>query len=108
MNVTRAFLPVMRKQRSGKIISISSSGGLTGFEYCTAYSAAKFGLEGWMEACRPSVEPFGIHTMTVNPGFLLHRAAHRGVNELRRRRDDHRRLQGAQRAASMNFGSGTL
>ena len=43
MNVTRAFLPIMRKQRSGRIISISSSAGLTGFEYCTAYSASKFG-----------------------------------------------------------------
>jgi len=70
MNVTRAFLPVMRKQRSGKIISISSSAGLTGFEYCTAYSASKFGLEGWMEALQAEVEPFGIHTMTVNPGFF--------------------------------------
>ena len=48
MNVTRAFLPTMRKQRSGKIISISSTAGLMGFEYCTAYSASKFGLEGWM------------------------------------------------------------
>jgi NAD(P)-dependent dehydrogenase (short-subunit alcohol dehydrogenase family) len=70
MNVTRAFLPAMRKQRSGKIISISSSAGLTGFEYCTAYSASKFGLEGWMEALQAEVEPFGIQTMTVNPGFF--------------------------------------
>jgi NAD(P)-dependent dehydrogenase (short-subunit alcohol dehydrogenase family) len=70
MNVTRAFLPAMRKQRSGKIISISSSAGLTGFEYCTAYSASKFGLEGWMEALQAEVEPFGIHTMIVNPGFF--------------------------------------
>src|SRR5580658_7478070 len=70
MNVTRAFLPLMRKQRSGRIISISSSAGLTGFEYCTAYSASKFGLEGWMEALQAEVEPFGIHTMIVNPGFF--------------------------------------
>ena len=70
MNVTRAFLPVLRKQRSGKIISISSSAGLTGFEYCTAYSASKFGLEGWMEALQAEVEPFGIQTMVVNPGFF--------------------------------------
>ena len=70
MNVTRAFLPIMRKQRSGRIISISSSAGLTGFEYCTAYSASKFGLEGWMESLPAEVEPFGIQTMVVNPGFF--------------------------------------
>jgi NAD(P)-dependent dehydrogenase (short-subunit alcohol dehydrogenase family) len=70
MNVTRTFLPVMRMQRSGKIISISSSAGLTGFEYCTAYSASKFGLEGWMEALQAEVEPFGIQTLIVNPGFF--------------------------------------
>jgi NAD(P)-dependent dehydrogenase (short-subunit alcohol dehydrogenase family) len=69
-NVTRAFLPIMRKQRSGRIISISSSAGLTGFEYCTAYSASKFGLEGWMESLQAEVEPFGIQTMVVNPGFF--------------------------------------
>src|ERR1700754_905519 len=55
MNVTRAVLPVMRKQRSGHIITISSSAGLSGFEFGTAYAASKFGLEGWMESLRAEV-----------------------------------------------------
>jgi NAD(P)-dependent dehydrogenase (short-subunit alcohol dehydrogenase family) len=70
MHVTRAVLPVMRKQRSGHIITISSSAGLAGQEFCTAYSASKFGLEGWMESLRLEIEPFGIHTTIVNPGFF--------------------------------------
>jgi NAD(P)-dependent dehydrogenase (short-subunit alcohol dehydrogenase family) len=70
MNVTRAVLPVMRRQRSGHIVSISSGAGLAGFEFNSAYSAAKFGLEGWMESLAPEVEPFGIHTTIVNPGFF--------------------------------------
>jgi NAD(P)-dependent dehydrogenase (short-subunit alcohol dehydrogenase family) len=70
MNVTRAVLPVMRKQRSGHIISISSSAGLVGFEFGTAYAASKFGLEGWMESLHAEVAPFGITTTIVNPGFF--------------------------------------
>jgi NAD(P)-dependent dehydrogenase (short-subunit alcohol dehydrogenase family) len=70
MNVTRAVLPVMRKQRSGHVVSISSSAGLAGFEFGTAYAASKFGLEGWMESLAPEVEPFGVHTTIVNPGFF--------------------------------------
>src|SRR5579862_7495890 len=70
MNVTRAVLPVMRKQRSGHIISISSSAGLSGFEFCAAYAASKFGLEGWMESLHAEVAPFGIATTIVNPGFF--------------------------------------
>jgi len=70
MNVTRAVLPVMRKQRSGQIISISSTAGLVGFEFGTAYAASKFGLEGWMQSLQAEVEPFGIDTMIVNPGFF--------------------------------------
>jgi NAD(P)-dependent dehydrogenase (short-subunit alcohol dehydrogenase family) len=70
MNVTRAVLPVMRKQRSGHIISISSGAGLMGFEFNSAYCAAKFGLEGWTEALQPEVAPFGINTTIVNPGFF--------------------------------------
>ncbi len=70
MNVTRAVLPIMRKQRSGHVISISSGAGLSGFEFNSAYAAAKFGLEGWMESLAPEVAPFGIHTTIVNPGFF--------------------------------------
>jgi len=70
MNVTRAVLPVMRKQRSGHIVTISSSAGLVGFEFCTAYAASKFGVEGWMESLQAEVVPFGINTTIVNPGFF--------------------------------------
>lgn len=70
MNVTRAVLPAMRKQHSGHIISISSGAGLMGFEFNSAYCAAKFGLEGWTEALHSEVAPFGIHTTIVNPGFF--------------------------------------
>ena len=71
MNVTRAVLPVMRKQRSGHIISISSSAGLAaGFDFVSAYAASKFGLEGWMESLQAEVAPFGISTTIVNPGFF--------------------------------------
>jgi NAD(P)-dependent dehydrogenase (short-subunit alcohol dehydrogenase family) len=71
MNVTRAVLPMMRQQRSGHIISISSSAGIAaGFDFVTAYAASKFGLEGWMESLSVEVGPFGIDTTIVNPGFF--------------------------------------
>ena len=69
-NVTRAVLPVMRKQRSGLIVAISSTAGIAGQEFCTAYAASKFGVEGWMESLSPEVAPFGIRTMLVEPGFF--------------------------------------
>ena len=70
MNVTRAALPVMRKQRSGLLLTISSTAGIAGQLFCTAYAAAKFGIEGWMESLTPEVAPFGIRTMLVEPGFF--------------------------------------
>jgi len=70
MNVTRAVLPVMREQRSGHLVTISSSAGFAGFEYGTAYAASKFGVDGWMESLAPGIEPFGIHATVVNPGFF--------------------------------------
>jgi NAD(P)-dependent dehydrogenase (short-subunit alcohol dehydrogenase family) len=70
INVTRAVLPVMRAQRSGLVVAISSTAGIVGQEFCTAYAAAKFGVEGWVESLAPEVAPFGIHTMLVEPGFF--------------------------------------
>jgi NAD(P)-dependent dehydrogenase (short-subunit alcohol dehydrogenase family) len=70
MHVTRAALPVMREQRSGLLLTISSTAGIAGQLFCTAYAAAKFGIEGWMESLAPEIAPFGIRTMLVEPGFF--------------------------------------
>jgi NAD(P)-dependent dehydrogenase (short-subunit alcohol dehydrogenase family) len=70
MNLTRAVLPVMRRQRSGHVITISSTAGLIGQEFCAAYATSKFGLEGWMESLHFDLEPYGIHTTIVEPGFF--------------------------------------
>jgi NAD(P)-dependent dehydrogenase (short-subunit alcohol dehydrogenase family) len=70
VNVTRAVLPVMRAQRRGLIVTISSTGGISGQAFVSAYSAAKFGVEGWIESLAPEVAPFGIRTMLVEPGFF--------------------------------------
>jgi NAD(P)-dependent dehydrogenase (short-subunit alcohol dehydrogenase family) len=70
LNVTRAILPIMRRQRSGLVVTISSLAGIVGQEFVSAYCASKFGVEGWMESLTPEVAPFGIRTMLVEPGFF--------------------------------------
>ena len=60
----------MRSQRSGHVVAISSLAGLAGSAYTSAYAASKFAVDGWMESLAPEVEPFGIHTTVVNPGFF--------------------------------------
>jgi NAD(P)-dependent dehydrogenase (short-subunit alcohol dehydrogenase family) len=70
MNVTREVLPVMRRQRAGHVVTISSTAGLIGQEFVAAYAASKFGVEGWMESLRFDVEPYGIRTTIVEPGFF--------------------------------------
>src|SRR4051812_23366197 len=70
LNVTRAVLPVMRGQRAGLVVTISSTAGIAGQQFCTAYAASKFALEGWSESLTPEVAPFGIRTMLVEPGFF--------------------------------------
>jgi NAD(P)-dependent dehydrogenase (short-subunit alcohol dehydrogenase family) len=70
LNVTRAVLPVMRAQRGGQVITVTSTAGLIGGEFTAAYAASKFALEGWMESLKYDLEPFGISTMAVEPGFF--------------------------------------
>jgi NAD(P)-dependent dehydrogenase (short-subunit alcohol dehydrogenase family) len=103
MNVTRAVLPVMRKQRSGLIITISSTAGLIGFEFGSAYAASKFGLEGWMQSLQAEVEPFGINTITVNPGFFrTELLTEESTNFAERRIEDYNE----RRAKQMEFWKG--
>jgi NAD(P)-dependent dehydrogenase (short-subunit alcohol dehydrogenase family) len=66
--MTKAVLPVMRKQGSGHIIQISSIGGLQGSLSLSSYSASKHALEGWSESLRLEVKPLGIRVVLVEPG----------------------------------------
>ncbi len=70
MNLVRAVLPIMRAQRCGVLVQISSTAGLLGGEFLTAYAAAKFGVEGWFESLVPEIAPFGIRGLLVEPGFF--------------------------------------
>jgi NAD(P)-dependent dehydrogenase (short-subunit alcohol dehydrogenase family) len=60
----------MRVRHSGLLVAISSTAGIAGQEFCNAYAAAMFGVEGWIESLTPELAPFGIRTMLVEPGFF--------------------------------------
>lgn len=68
MAVTRAILPVMRAQRSGHVVTVSSTAGLRGFDGASIYVASKFALEGWSESVGLEVARFGIHFTLIEPG----------------------------------------
>ncbi|MBG9472190.1 SDR family oxidoreductase [Priestia megaterium] len=68
MKLTRAVLPTMRKQGSGRVIVFSSTSGVKAVEGGSVYSASKFALEGWAEGLNIELKPFGIQTMIVEPG----------------------------------------
>ena len=70
VNVLRAALPILRKQRGGHIINVSSTAGAAGFKHCTAYSASKFAVEGLTLSLALEVEQFGIKLTIVEPGFF--------------------------------------
>jgi len=70
VNITRAALPVMRSQRSGHIIQISSIGGRIGFAGNAAYNAAKWAVGGFTEAVAQEVSPFGVKVTALEPGGM--------------------------------------
>lgn len=69
-HVMRAVLPVMRAQRSGRVIVLSSSAGVVGYRHCAAYSSTRFAVEGLAQAVAAEVAPFGITVAAVEPGFV--------------------------------------
>jgi len=70
IRMVKAVLPVMRQQGSGRILAISSVGGLIGQPFNDAYCAAKFAVEGFYEALAPVAKRFGIHVSIVEPGAV--------------------------------------
>ncbi len=70
VHLMQAALPVMRRQRSGHIINISSVAGVVGLKHCAAYAATKFAVEGLSLSVATEVEKFGIKITVVEPGFF--------------------------------------
>jgi hypothetical protein len=70
MELTRRVLPAMRERRRGRILSISSVGGMMAMPTMAPYSASKFALEGACEALWYELRPFGVHVTLVQPGFI--------------------------------------
>lgn len=68
ISITQLVLPYMRKQKSGKIINISSISGQVGFPGLSPYVSSKYALEGWSESLRLEVQPFGIDVALIEPG----------------------------------------
>ena len=95
VNLTRVVLPVIRAQRSGLVVTISSTAGIAAGEFLTAYAAAKFGVEGWMESLGAGGGTVRGPHDAGRARLLPHRAAQPGVHELRP--VDHRRLRRADR-----------
>ena len=70
IRMTQAVLPIMRKQKSGLIVNISSIGGRVGFPAVSAYVGTKFAVEGLSESISYEVEPFGIKVILIEPGAI--------------------------------------
>jgi NAD(P)-dependent dehydrogenase (short-subunit alcohol dehydrogenase family) len=70
IRTTQAVLPIMRKQRSGLIINISSGAGRFGYPTGSAYVSTKFAVEGLSESMSYELEPFGIKTVIIEPGMI--------------------------------------
>lgn len=84
LTLIRSVLPRMRRQRSGRIINVSSVGGMMAMPTMASYSASKFALEGASEALWYELKPFGIHVTTIQPGFIHSESFRRVVSSRQR------------------------
>ena len=70
IRLTQQVLPIMRKQKSGTIVNVSSGAGRIGFPGMSAYVSSKFALEGLSESMSYELEPFGIKSVIIEPGVI--------------------------------------
>ena len=94
VRMTNAVLPAMRARKSGRIINVSSLAGLVAIPGQAFYTASKFALEGYSEALRYEVEPFGVHVSLIEPGFYRTRLQE-SIGPEARRFGDYDRLREA-------------
>ena len=107
--VTRAVLPIMRAQRSGHIINVTSVAGLIGFPGSGYYAASKHAIEGWSDALRAEVQPLGIGVTCVEPGPFRTDWAGRSLRQTPNRIADYaetagKRLTGTREASGTQAG----
>ena len=101
--LTRAVLPVMRAQRSGAIVNITSVGGLIGFHASGYYSATKHAVEGWSDSLKAEVQPLGISVTCVEPGPFRTDWAGRSLHQTPTRIDDYQETAGARMAQTSGY-----
>ncbi|WP_419891720.1 SDR family oxidoreductase [Paenibacillus xylanexedens] len=85
--VTRAVLPVMREQKQGLIVNLSSVSGLSGFPGYAPYAASKFAVEGFTESLRHEMSSFGVRVVLVEPGSYRTPIWNKGLGEIHRSED---------------------
>ncbi|MDR3672766.1 MAG: oxidoreductase [Holophaga sp.] len=100
---TRAVLPLLRKQRSGTIVNISSQGGLVAFPGLSFYNATKFAVEALSESLSQEVAPLGIKVVLVEPGPFRTDWAGRSANEVTGTMADYAATAGARRNAIRGY-----
>ena len=94
--MTRAVLPLMRQQRRGHVINITSVAGLIGFPGSAYYAASKHAVEGWADGLAKEVEPLGIHVTCVEPGPFRTDWAGRSLKQTPNRIEDYAATAGAR------------
>src|SRR5215213_6410037 len=71
IRITQQVLPIMRRQKSGRIINVSSIGGIVGYPFSSAYCSTKFALEGLSESLSYEVDQFGIKVILIEPALVI-------------------------------------
>jgi NAD(P)-dependent dehydrogenase (short-subunit alcohol dehydrogenase family) len=103
VDMTKAVLPIMRRQRRGHIVNISSMGGLVGFPGVGYYNATKFAVEGLSEALSKEVEPLGIKVLIVEPGPFRTDWAGRSLKKTKHELSEYAQTAGARRKQTSEY-----